>query len=124
MHCIICYIFFALQKIKLQDEVRFGESLDLYRYTTIGLCELDVNGAIAPVLSVTDDASTPVSNAPSPGPRRGEFTYELRGVLVHSGNARGGHYMSYIKPREGMRGVEATRRGRRHKSLLPFRPFP
>ena len=83
----------------MHDEVRFAESLDLYRFTTSGLRELDGATVTAPSTIAPSSAET----AEYVGLRPSECIYELRGVLVHSGNARGGHYMSYIKPREGMR---------------------
>ena len=43
------------------------------------------------------------SGQDSRGLLREDCQYELHGVLVHSGNARGGHYMSFIKPRQGTR---------------------
>lgn len=91
--------------MKLQDEVRFGETLDLYPYTTAGLREAEQRGASSAsggasaggtAVDIGDGA-----NDVALGLHRDACQYELRGVLVHVGTARGGHYVSYVKPREG-----------------------
>ena len=94
-----------LQRMKLQDEVRFGETLDLYPFTTAGLRDAEQRGASSmsggasvggAAVDIGDDA-----DGGALGLRRDACQYELRGVLVHMGTARGGHYVSYAKPREG-----------------------
>jgi hypothetical protein len=144
------FVLMSLQRRKLQNEVRFGDTLDLFPYTADGLREKEqqqqqqqqqqhstsASGASALNFSMpmdscttssvaidvpsmtssandpsgggfsgassTADASPPLLQPTShPRLRREDCQYELRGVIVHSGTARGGHYMSYVRPRDG-----------------------
>jgi hypothetical protein len=134
-----------VQRRKLQGEVRFGETLDLFPYTADGLREAEATGpqqqalhmqqniqplpddegvlgptmaesSIGPVgiaaglVSTADSGRPAVATSSMPAadhapvaPRlcRADCQYQLRGVLVHSGSARGGHYMSFVHPRPG-----------------------
>ena len=36
------------------------------------------------------------------------YTYKLKGMVIHSGNAQGGHYYSYIKVKTGTGGEKDT----------------
>jgi hypothetical protein len=139
----------TFQKVKLNTELRFQPTLDMYPFTTSGLLEHAAEaaaaaagggapdgGAVAAAAasasasdgqqpdgpsgssssssSSSDSEAAPpagghiiVSDAPDGSPvpplrpTRAECQYELTGVLVHSGNATGGHYFSFIAPRPG-----------------------
>ncbi|KAG9348967.1 hypothetical protein JZ751_029284 [Albula glossodonta] len=76
--------------IKFNDYFEFPRELDMEPYTVAGVAKLegdDVN---------PENQNEPVENEPP-----GSSKYRLAGVLVHSGQASGGHYYSYIVQRNG-----------------------
>ncbi|XP_037946182.1 probable ubiquitin carboxyl-terminal hydrolase FAF isoform X2 [Teleopsis dalmanni] len=70
--------------IKFNDYFEFPRVLDMEPYTVSGLAKLE-----GEVIEIGDNCSS-----------NGETTkYELTGIVVHSGQASGGHYFSYIRYR-------------------------
>ena len=59
----------------------------MYKYTVEGLAEAEQT---EPLQAPTPVSDTHVHN-------QGQYEYELKGVVVHSGTAFAGHYYSYIK---------------------------
>lgn len=57
----------------------------MYKYTVEGLAEAEQTEAV--------QAATPDKKVDA----QGQYEYELKGVVVHSGTAFAGHYYSYIK---------------------------
>ena len=55
----------------------------------------------APLVTQSSSASSSSSAAGATALHRHDCRYTLRGVLVHSGTASGGHYFSFARPREG-----------------------
>lgn len=71
--------------IKFNDYFEFPRILDMQPYTVNGLAQIE--GEV-----IEDDLST----------SQKEYTrYELNGIVVHSGQASGGHYYSFILDRNG-----------------------
>jgi ubiquitin C-terminal hydrolase len=70
-----------MRKFKLNDYCEFPMNLDMYPYTKEGLASLE--GEVASEEKVKRPASY--------------YHYELKGILVHSGDADAGHYYSFIK---------------------------
>ncbi|XP_017073329.2 probable ubiquitin carboxyl-terminal hydrolase FAF isoform X5 [Drosophila eugracilis] len=67
--------------IKFNDYFEFPRILDMEPYTVSGLAKLE-----GEVVEVGDNCQTIVETT----------KYELTGIVVHSGQASGGHYFSYI----------------------------
>ncbi|XP_016979798.1 probable ubiquitin carboxyl-terminal hydrolase FAF isoform X5 [Drosophila rhopaloa] len=67
--------------IKFNDYFEFPRILDMEPYTVSGLAKLE-----GEVVEVGDNCQTNVETT----------KYELTGIVVHSGQASGGHYFSYI----------------------------
>ncbi|XP_068152261.1 probable ubiquitin carboxyl-terminal hydrolase FAF isoform X1 [Drosophila tropicalis] len=67
--------------IKFNDYFEFPRILDMEPYTVSGLAKLEGD-----VVEVGDNCQTNVETT----------KYELTGIVVHSGQASGGHYFSYI----------------------------
>ncbi|XP_017872976.1 PREDICTED: probable ubiquitin carboxyl-terminal hydrolase FAF isoform X2 [Drosophila arizonae] len=67
--------------IKFNDYFEFPRILDMEPYTVSGLAKLE-----GEVVEVGDNCQTSVETT----------KYELTGIVVHSGQASGGHYFSYI----------------------------
>lgn len=59
----------------------------MYKYTVEGLAEAEETEPL--------QAPSPVSDTNVHS--KGQYDYELKGVVVHSGTAFAGHYYSYIK---------------------------
>lgn len=57
----------------------------MYKYTVEGLAEAEQTEAV--------QAANPDKEVDA----QGQYEYELKGVVVHSGTAFAGHYYSYIK---------------------------
>ncbi len=76
--------------IKFNDYFEFPRELDMEPYTVAGVAKLE------------DDEAPPESQviAENSDPKHSS-RYRLVGVLVHSGQASGGHYYSYIVQRHG-----------------------
>ncbi|XP_017847600.1 probable ubiquitin carboxyl-terminal hydrolase FAF isoform X2 [Drosophila busckii] len=68
--------------IKFNDYFEFPRILDMEPYTVSGLAKLE-----GEVVEVGDNCQTSVETTTK---------YELTGIVVHSGQASGGHYFSYI----------------------------
>ena len=86
----------------------FPLELDMYRYTkeSMEAAEAAAESAaaaepptvpeLAPVVTVPEpDTSAPVDGQSANTPQN--CSYELRGIVVHSGTANAGHYYSYAK---------------------------
>lgn len=65
----------------------------MYKYTVEGLAEAEQT---EPLAAATASAASDTDVKPSTH-SQGQYEYELKGVVVHSGTAFAGHYYSYIK---------------------------
>ncbi|XP_067314752.1 ubiquitin carboxyl-terminal hydrolase 9X-like isoform X2 [Pseudorasbora parva] len=83
--------------IKFNDYFEFPRELDMEPYTVAGVAKLE--GDEVPLESQVIPEDSPADPDPS-----GSSRYRLVGVLVHSGQASGGHYYSYIVQRHGNAG--------------------
>ena len=76
------------EPVKFNDYFEFPDNLDIRPYTAEGLFEKDEKDrGMQGTASAPDAAAT-------------QYNYVLVGVLVHSGQANGGHYYSYIRERQ------------------------
>ena len=73
------YNYMTLTRFKISELFEFPWKLDMRKYTPAGAAE--------------DGDSAPAAEAPE------YYTYDLKGVVVHAGNAFAGHYYSYAKER-------------------------
>jgi ubiquitin C-terminal hydrolase len=64
-----------MRKIKINSYLKFPEMLNMQKYTADYL-------------------------AGDQGQPEGNFTYALRGTVIHSGTSEGGHYYSFVKPND------------------------
>ncbi|XP_051753215.1 probable ubiquitin carboxyl-terminal hydrolase FAF-X isoform X2 [Ctenopharyngodon idella] len=80
--------------IKFNDYFEFPRELDMEPYTVAGVAKLE--GDEVPLESQVIPEDLPEQTEPN-----GSSRYRLVGVLVHSGQASGGHYYSYIVQRHG-----------------------
>ncbi|XP_073726699.1 ubiquitin carboxyl-terminal hydrolase 9X-like isoform X2 [Misgurnus anguillicaudatus] len=80
--------------IKFNDYFEFPRELDMEPYTVAGVAKLE-DDEVPPESQVNGE------NAPAEFEQRSASRYRLVGVLVHSGQASGGHYYSYILQRHG-----------------------
>lgn len=64
----------------------------MYKYTVEGLAEAERKESIQ-----ANAASSPDTQLKPDTRSQGQYEYELKGVVVHSGTAFAGHYYSYIK---------------------------
>ena len=64
----------------------------MYKYTVEGLAEAEQKQSIQ-----ADAASSPDTQLKPDKRSQGQYEFELKGVVVHSGTAFAGHYYSYIK---------------------------
>ncbi|XP_058260184.1 probable ubiquitin carboxyl-terminal hydrolase FAF-X isoform X2 [Hemibagrus wyckioides] len=78
--------------IKFNDYFEFPRELDMEPYTVAGVAKLESN-------EVSSDSEVIHQNRPFKPELGGSSRYRLVGVLVHSGQASGGHYYSYIVQR-------------------------
>lgn len=78
--------------IKFNDYFEFPRELDMEPYTVAGVAKLESN-------EVSAETQVIHQNAPLEPHLGGSSRYRLVGVLVHSGQASGGHYYSYIVQR-------------------------
>ncbi|XP_036316314.1 probable ubiquitin carboxyl-terminal hydrolase FAF-X isoform X8 [Pipistrellus kuhlii] len=83
--------------IKFNDYFEFPRELDMEPYTVAGVAKLEGD-------SVTPESQLIQQNEQSESEAAGSTKYRLVGVLVHSGQASGGHYYSYIIQRNGVDG--------------------
>ncbi|XP_026874273.2 probable ubiquitin carboxyl-terminal hydrolase FAF-X isoform X1 [Electrophorus electricus] len=80
--------------IKFNDYFEFPRELDMEPYTVAGVAKLE-GDQVSPESQVIHQ-TPPLEAEPGSSSR-----YRLMGVLVHSGQASGGHYYSYIVQRHG-----------------------
>lgn len=83
--------------IKFNDYFEFPRELDMEPYTVAGVAKLEGD-------NVTPESQLIQQNEQSESEAAGSTKYRLVGVLVHSGQASGGHYYSYIIQRNGVDG--------------------
>jgi len=83
--------------IKFNDYFEFPRELDMEPYTVPGVAKLEGN-------NVNPHSQLIQQNEQSESETTGSTKYRLVGVLVHSGQASGGHYYSYIIQRNGKDG--------------------
>uniref|UniRef100_A0A8C4PQ71 USP domain-containing protein n=1 Tax=Equus asinus asinus TaxID=83772 RepID=A0A8C4PQ71_EQUAS len=83
--------------IKFNDYFEFPRELDMEPYTVRGVAKLEGD-------NVNPDSQLIQQNEQSESETAGSTKYRLVGVLVHSGQASGGHYYSYIIQRNGKDG--------------------
>uniref|UniRef100_A0A8C9SFP8 ubiquitinyl hydrolase 1 n=1 Tax=Scleropages formosus TaxID=113540 RepID=A0A8C9SFP8_SCLFO len=79
--------------IKFNDYFEFPRELDMEPYTVAGVAKLEGDDV--------HSENQVIQNEPSESDAPGSSKYRLVGVLVHSGQASGGHYYSYIVQRNG-----------------------
>ncbi|EPY73706.1 putative ubiquitin carboxyl-terminal hydrolase FAF-X isoform 1 [Camelus ferus] len=80
--------------IKFNDYFEFPRELDMEPYTVAGVAKLEGD-------NVNPESQLIQQNEQSDSETAGSTKYRLVGVLVHSGQASGGHYYSYIIQRNG-----------------------
>lgn len=80
--------------IKFNDYFEFPRELDMEPYTVAGVAKLEGD-------NVNPESQLIQQNEQSDSEPTGSTKYRLVGVLVHSGQASGGHYYSYIIQRNG-----------------------
>ncbi|XP_045395018.1 probable ubiquitin carboxyl-terminal hydrolase FAF-X isoform X1 [Lemur catta] len=80
--------------IKFNDYFEFPRELDMEPYTVAGVAKLEGD-------NLNSENQLIQQNEQSESEREGNTKYRLVGVLVHSGQASGGHYYSYIIQRNG-----------------------
>uniref|UniRef100_A0A4X1TVK3 USP domain-containing protein n=1 Tax=Sus scrofa TaxID=9823 RepID=A0A4X1TVK3_PIG len=83
--------------IKFNDYFEFPRELDMEPYTVPGVAKLEGD-------NVNPESQLLQQNEQSEIETAGSTKYRLVGVLVHSGQASGGHYYSYIIQRNGRDG--------------------
>ncbi|XP_036126688.1 probable ubiquitin carboxyl-terminal hydrolase FAF-X isoform X7 [Molossus molossus] len=83
--------------IKFNDYFEFPRELDMEPYTVAGVAKLEGD-------NVNPESQLIQQNEQSESEIAGSTKYRLVGVLVHSGQASGGHYYSYIIQRNGVDG--------------------
>ncbi|RXM31625.1 putative ubiquitin carboxyl-terminal hydrolase FAF-X [Acipenser ruthenus] len=79
--------------IKFNDYFEFPRELDMEPYTVAGVAKLEGDDV--------NPENQVIQNEPTENEQPGSSKYRLVGVLVHSGQASGGHYYSYIIQRNG-----------------------
>ncbi|MGH0135317.1 UNVERIFIED_CONTAM: hypothetical protein FKN15_029066 [Acipenser sinensis] len=79
--------------IKFNDYFEFPRELDMEPYTVAGVAKLEGDDV--------NPENQVIQNEPTENEQPGSTKYRLVGVLVHSGQASGGHYYSYIIQRNG-----------------------
>uniref|UniRef100_A0A8B9RCX2 ubiquitinyl hydrolase 1 n=1 Tax=Astyanax mexicanus TaxID=7994 RepID=A0A8B9RCX2_ASTMX len=80
--------------IKFNDYFEFPRELDMEPYTVAGVAKLEGD-------ELSPESQVIHQNPPLESESGGSSRYRLVGVLVHSGQASGGHYYSYIVQRHG-----------------------
>ncbi len=85
--------FEKMANVKLNNYYEFPEVIDMYPYTRAGVEAADAASAASRA-----DGGAADSQVLSPVAQP-ELLYELKGVVIHSGTAQGGHYFSLIKDR-------------------------
>ncbi|XP_059944215.1 probable ubiquitin carboxyl-terminal hydrolase FAF-X isoform X5 [Mesoplodon densirostris] len=83
--------------IKFNDYFEFPRELDMEPYTVSGVAKLEGDDVNPEVQLIQQNEQSECETA-------GSTKYRLVGVLVHSGQASGGHYYSYIIQRNGKDG--------------------
>eukprot|EP00697_Spironema_sp_BW2_P014547 gnl/Spiro4/499_TR279_c0_g1_i1.p1 gnl/Spiro4/499_TR279_c0_g1~~gnl/Spiro4/499_TR279_c0_g1_i1.p1 ORF type:complete len:1040 (-),score=324.70 gnl/Spiro4/499_TR279_c0_g1_i1:25-3087(-) len=92
----------VVRRIKLNDEVSFPTVLDMTKWlnqarrpSASAAANADPNAPHQPQPVTTQSSVTNLLNREASA--TGAYTYTLFAILIHSGNAMGGHYYSYIK---------------------------
>ncbi|XP_065223298.1 probable ubiquitin carboxyl-terminal hydrolase FAF-X isoform X3 [Planococcus citri] len=83
------YDFERVCAIKFNDYFEFPRNLDMEPYTVSGLAK--VEGELIDCDNISPDGSSDSNNIEEVCTK-----YQLTGIVVHSGQASGGHYYSYI----------------------------
>ncbi|CAH1960059.1 unnamed protein product [Acanthoscelides obtectus] len=86
------YDFERVCAIKFNDYFEFPRELDMSPYTVRGLAEIE-----GEIIDCDEDPNPPGDTCTK---------YRLTGIVVHSGQASGGHYYSYIRTYSGETGGE------------------
>jgi ubiquitin carboxyl-terminal hydrolase 9/24 len=81
--------FDTMQKIKVNDYFEFPETLNLQRYTLDFLLEQEQ--------SLLDGKAQESQMEVADKKPHSYYDYDLRGIVIHKGNADAGHYYSLIK---------------------------
>jgi ubiquitin carboxyl-terminal hydrolase 9/24 len=79
--------FQTFETVKLNNMIAFPNKLDMFKYTKEGIEVADMQKRS------NESNESPKDSAVDPE----DYSYDLQGVLVHSGVAQGGHYYSYIR---------------------------
>ena len=98
--------FDTLQQVKLNDRFEFPNELDMRPYT------LEARPDAAATAAAATAAAAARAGVGAAGESKGDeepsearpdsyYKYTLRGVVVHMGNAQGGHYYSFVQERLG-----------------------
>jgi Ubiquitin carboxyl-terminal hydrolase len=91
--------FVNMTRYKISERFEFPAKLDMFKYTTHGHAAA-TRGAAAAAGAVVPENPTSVAATPTPGATPANYyVYELKGVVVHTGNAFAGHYYSFVKER-------------------------
>ncbi|CAF3335952.1 unnamed protein product [Rotaria socialis] len=78
--------------IKFNDYFEFPRELNMEPYTVQGLAKAE--GMTVMDETTDDDPKLPTTNS------NGDTRYKLVGIIVHSGQANGGHYYSFVQNKE------------------------
>ena len=92
--CVFCFDFRDCA-IKFNDYFEFPRQFDMEPFTVEGLAKIE--GEIVEDDRCEDKDKNEIEEEVIEKP--GSTVYNLVGVVVHSGQASGGHYYSYIIPR-------------------------
>ena len=88
-----------MTRFKISERFEFPAELDLRRYTPEGAAA--TCGTTAGGDGSADGAAAPTAGAPAATEQlpANHYFYDLKGVVVHTGNAFAGHYYSFAKER-------------------------
>jgi hypothetical protein len=84
------YDIFHLTRVKILDRFEFPSKLDMFKYTPEGAAATTDEGRAG----AAEKRGASVGRVP-----HNYYVYELKGVIVHAGNAFAGHYYSFVKER-------------------------
>jgi ubiquitin carboxyl-terminal hydrolase 9/24 len=90
----------TFETVKLNSRMEFPPELNMWEYTMEGLAEKELAEAAAKARAAGKE---PEETAPAELPAgvcRENCAYTLKGVLIHSGVAQGGHYYSFVRDRD------------------------
>jgi ubiquitin C-terminal hydrolase len=118
--------FNTFQHVKINSRFEFPMEVDLEPYTAEGLARIDAEAKMEKLRAAggsadgknnsdgkTEELVVPERYAEHP---KEYYTYRVKGIIVHSGTAQGGHYYSFIQQRDG------SQQWHRHddKRIAPF----